>query len=202
MSKSGDDRLRAAWAKQTDQSLDVDLANVEVNVRRRRAEIARRDRRVYLSVAIIGSSWLYATWFMPDLRLASVTGLVIAVWVTWQTYRRSGARLSGAAVDLPCLVYQRALLERERDLAVSLPKWYLVPLAVGQAAIAATMATSPRFTTSQFYPEGLVLFLGTAGVALIVIWRQWQRQAMELQRELEAISESRPATSSTDRRRD
>ncbi len=129
-----------------------------------------------------------------ELRLAAftLTGLFIAVWLTWQMYRRSGARLSGASVDLPCLVYQCALLERERDLAVSLPKWYLGPLVIGQVAIAATLATSPRFTTSQFYPEGLVLFVGTAGVALVVIWRRWQRQAMELQRELDAISVSSP----------
>ena len=187
MSNSDNDRLRSAWAKQTDQSLDVDLANTEARVRRRQAEIASRDRRLYLSAAIIGPSWLYATWFMPDLRLASVTGLFIAIWVTWQMYRRSAARLSSASVDLPCLLYQRALLERERDLAVSLPKWYLVPLAVGQVAIAATLAASPRFTSSQFFPEGLMLFAGTAAVALVVIWRRSQRQALELQRELEAI---------------
>ena len=195
MSKSDDDRLRSAWAKQTDQSLDVDLANAEASVRRRRTEIARRDRRVYVSIAIIGPAWLYATWFMPDLRLASVTGLFIAVWLTWQMYQRSGARLLSTPVDLPCLAFQRALLERERDLAVSLPKWYLVPVVVGQMAIAVTMATSPRFTTSRFYPEGIVLFVATAGVALVVIWRRWQRQARELQRELEAISVSGSASS-------
>lgn len=186
MSKSGDDHLRSAWARQTNQSLDVDL-NAEANVRRRRAEIARRDRRVYLSVAIIGPSWLYATWFMPDLRLASVTGLFVAVWLTWQIHQRSGARLLGTPVDLPCLVFQRALLERERDLVRALPKWILIPVAVGQVAIAATLATNPRFTTSEFFPEGLVLFIGTAGGALVVIWRRWQRQAWELQRELEAL---------------
>ena len=187
MSNSGDDRLRSAWTKQTDQSLDVDLANVAANVRRRRAGIARRDRSVYVSAAIIGSSWLYATWFMRDLRLASVTGLFLAAWVTWQMYRRSGARLPSAPVDLPCLAFQRSLLERERDLAVSLPKWYLLPVAVGQGAIVASLATSPRFTTSQFYPEGLVLFVVTAGVALVVIWRRYQGQARAMQRELEAI---------------
>ncbi len=31
---------------------------------------------------------------MPDLRLASVTGLFIAVWLTWQMYRRSGGRVT------------------------------------------------------------------------------------------------------------
>jgi hypothetical protein len=187
MSKSGDDRLRSAWAEQTDQSLDVDVANAEASVRRRQAEIARRDRKFYLSALVILPSWVAAIWFMPDLRLVSATGLFIGVWVTWQMYSRSAARLSGASPDLPCMVFQRALLERERDLARSLPKWILVPLAVGQVAIAATLATNPRFTTSQFFHEGLVLFSGTAAVALVVIWRRWQRQALELQRELEAI---------------
>ena len=190
MSNSGDDRVRSAWAKQTNQSLDVNLGNTEANVRRRQAEIARRDRIQHLSAAVGGSSWLAVIWFLPDLRLVSVTGLVIAVWVTWQMYRRSGARLLNAPIDLPCLVFQRALLERERDLASSLPKWFLIPVAIFQVAIVATFATNPRFTASQFYPEGLVLFVGTASVTLIVIWRRWQRQAIELQRELEAISVS------------
>ena len=187
MSNSGDDRLRSAWAKQMDQSLDVDLANAKANARRRQAEITRRDRILYLSALVIGPSWAAAIWFMPDLRLASVTGLFIAVWLTWQMYRRSGARVPGASANLPCLVFQRALVERELDLARSWPQWFLVPVAVGQVAIVATMATNPRFAASQFFPEGLVLFVGTAGVVLIVGWRRWQRQALELQRELEAI---------------
>ena len=190
MSNSGDDRVRSAWAKQTNQSLDVNPGNTESNVRRRQAEIVRRDRIQHLSAAVGASSWLAVIWFLPDLRLVSVTGLFIGVWVTWQMYRRSGARLLSAPIDLPCLVFQRALLERERDLASSLPKWFLIPVAIFQVAIVATFATNPRFTTSQFYPEGLVLFVGTAGVALFVIWRRWQHRAMELQRELEAISAS------------
>jgi hypothetical protein len=187
MSNSGDDRLRSAWAKHTDEALDVDVANAEAQVRRRRADVARRDRTLYVSALIIGPSWAAATWLLPDLRLASVTGLLIAIWLTWQMYRRSGARLGSGPVDLPCLVFQRALVERELMLARSMTKWYLVPLVVGQVAIAATLATNPRFTTSEFYPEGLVLFVGTAGAALVVIWRRSQRQALALQRELEAI---------------
>lgn len=187
MSKPGDDSLRSAWAKQTDQALDVKLASAEASVKRRRAEIARRDRIFYLSATIIVASWLAALWFLPDLRLLSATGLCIAVWVMWQMYWRSGARVLRVSVDLPCLAFERTLLERELDFARSLPKRILVPLASGQVAIAATLATNPRFTTSQFFPEGLVLFVGTAGVALAIIWRRWQRQTLELQRELDTI---------------
>jgi hypothetical protein len=188
MSKPGDDGVRSTWAKQTDQSLHVDLASAEANVRRRQAAIARRDRMVYLCAFIIGPSMLAATWFRPDLRLASVPGLFLAVWLPWQMHRRSGARLSGVSVDLPCLAFQRALLQRERDVARSMPKWYLVPLLVAQVAIAATLATNPRFTGSRFFPEGLVLFVGTVVVVLTVAWRRWRHEALELQHELDAIT--------------
>jgi hypothetical protein len=188
MSNAGDDdRLRAAWSKQSDQSLDVDPANVEARVRRRQAAIGRRDRIAYLSALIIIPSFVAAIWFLPDLRLLSVASLLIGVWVTWQLYRRSGARLSSASTTLPCLAFQRALLERERDLARSQATSRLLPLAVGQVAIAATLATNPRFTGSPFFPEGLVLFVGTAGTVLVIAWRRFQREALELQRELDTL---------------
>jgi hypothetical protein len=188
MSESGDDRLRSAWSKHTDQSLDIDLASAEASVRRRQAEVARRDRIAYLSAAIIIPSWLAAIWLTPDLRLLSAVGLLIGVWITWQLYRRSAARLSGASVDLPCLDFQRALLERERDFAASMPKWKLVPLLIGQVAIAATLATNRRFTSSQFFPEGLVLFVVTAAVVLVAAWWRSQREVLQLQLELEALN--------------
>jgi hypothetical protein len=187
MTESGDDRLRSAWAKQTDPSFGVDAANAEARVRRRQAAIARRDRSLYACALVIGPSWAAAIWFWPDLWLASGAGLLVAAWLAWQMYRRSGARVASASADLPCLVFQRALLERELDLARSTPKWYLIPVAVAQVAIVTTLVTNPRFSASQFFYEGLTLFVGTAGVALVVWWRRWQRQALELQRELEAI---------------
>jgi hypothetical protein len=192
---SADEKLRAAWSGQTVPSLEPDLAAVETRVRRHRAEVLRRDRVVYASAAIIIPSWAAVLWFMPDLRVIGSVTLAIGLWVIWHVHTRSGARLAGPRADLPCLAYQRSLLERERDFAISMPTWYFVPVAAGQVAIIATLATNPRFTTSQFYPEGLVLLVGTAGVALVVIRRRWRRRAVNLQRELDAVSVSVPASS-------
>jgi hypothetical protein len=187
---SADDELRSVWSSQMVPSRDPDPAGVETRVRRHQADIARRDGIVYASAAIIVPSFVAALWFLPDLRILSGASLVIGLWVIWQVRARSGARLAGPRTDLPCLAYQQSLLERERDFAISMPKWYFVPVTAGQAAIIATLATNPRFTTSQFYPEGVVLFAGTAGVALVLIWRRWQRRATDLQRELEALGVS------------
>jgi hypothetical protein len=192
---SADDKLRSIWSSQMVPSRDPDPAGVERRAGRHQADIARRDRIVYASAAIITPSCAAALWLLPDLRIVSSATLAIGLWVIWQVHARSGARLAGPSADSPCLAYQRSLLERERDFAISMPKWYFVPVAVGQVAIVATLATNPRFTTSQFFPEGLVLFVGTTGVALVVIWRRWQRRAMDLQRELDAISVSDPASS-------
>jgi len=59
------------------------------------------------------------------------------------------------------------------------------------AKAVATLATNPRFTRSQFFPEGLYLFVGTAGVVLIIIWRRWQREALELKREIDGLGAMR-----------
>jgi len=187
MSSFEDDRLRSTWTKQVDQLVDVDFVNATALLRRQR-EIERRDRVTYVSAAIIAPSWVATIWLLPDLRPLSLTGLAVGIWVTWQIYRRSGARVSGTSFEQPCLVFQRALLERERDLAFSRPKWQLAPLAAAQVAIAATMATNSRFTNSSFFPEGLVLFVSTAGVVLVVAWRRSKREVIELQRELDALS--------------
>jgi hypothetical protein len=184
---SADDKIRSVWSSQVVPPVGPDPAGVETRVRRHQADIARRDRIVYASAAIIIPSCAAALWFLPDLRILTSATLAIGLWVISQVHARSGARLAGPHADLPCLAYQRSLLERERDFAISMPKWYFVPVAVGQVAIVATLATNPRFTASQFYPEGLVMFVGTTGVALVLIWRRWQRRAMDLQRELEAI---------------
>jgi hypothetical protein len=107
--------------------------------------------------------------------------------VTSQVYRQSAARLFSTSTDLPCLDFQRLMLERERDFARMQPTRRLFPLAVGQVAIAATIATNPRFSNSRFFIPGIVLFVATASVVLAVAWRRSHREALELQRELEAI---------------
>ena len=183
-----DDTLRAAWRNQPVGGEQVDVNRAWVAVRRREQLIRRRDRIVYACAAIIGPSWAAALWFMPDLRLAAGIGLVIALWIAFQTHRRSAARVTPESVDLVCVTFQKALLERERDLYRAMPLWYLVPVVLGQIAILATLFTSPRFPRTPMFAVAVATFVGTAATALGIAWKQWRREAAHLQREIEALT--------------
>ena len=179
-----EDKVRSAWSAQTDRDGGVDTASMGMDAERRAARIRQRDRRIYASAVIIIPSWAAVFVLMPDLRLLSLSGLLLGLWLTWHTYRRSGARLNGGSFDLPCAEFQRELIQRELDLYAAMPRWYLPPIVAVQAVIIITLLTNPRFEKDGRFVLGLVMFVGTVTTALVVIRRRWQHEAQELEREL------------------
>jgi hypothetical protein len=182
------DTLRAVWQTQPVGGEEVDFNRAWLAVRRREQLIHRRDRIVYACAAIIAPSWAAALWFMPDLRLAAGIGLAIALWIAFQTHRRSAARVTPESVDLVCIQFQKALLQRERDLYRAMPFWYLGPLVLGQIAILVALLTSPRFPRTPVFAIAVATFVGTAGTVLLIAWKRSRREAAQLQREIEALT--------------
>ena len=185
------DPVRAAWANQPAVRGTVDLDRARGNLQKREAEIKKRDRIAYLSGAIIAPSWAAAMWFMPDLRVVAAVGFVVAVWVTAQSFLRSGARLVPSA-DGTCVSFQEALLERELQLVLSTPRWKLLPIALSQPLILFALLTSPRFPRTALLAWGAAAMAGTAVAILLVARQRLLHQAADLQRELNLL---RAATS-------
>jgi len=182
-----EDKVRSAWSAQTDREGGVDTASMVMAAERRAARIRRRDRGVYVSAVLIIPSWAAAFVYMPDLRLLSLSGLLAALWLTWHTYRRSGARLNSSSFDLPCAEFQRELIRHELDLYAAMPRWYLPPIVACQVLIIITLLTNPRFEKDGRFAVGLVMFVGTATTAIVVTHRRWRHEATELQREIAAL---------------
>ena len=189
MNEPLDDAARAAWSTHADESRDIDLASTRAALRRREADVRRRDRIVYMSAAIIVPSWAVAIWFMPDLRMMAALGLALALWIVWQVYRRSAARLDPGAVDLPCIVFQQQRLKREIAFRRGMPKWYLIPVVAGQVVILVTLFSNPRFAGSRFFAPGVAMFLGSVIAVLVTAWRRWRSEVAELESELAGLSE-------------
>ena len=181
-----DDRVRAAWRSQPAGSEAVDVDRAWVATRKREADIRRRDRIVYLCAAIIAPAWAWAIWFRPDLRFAAAIGLAIALWMPFQIYRRSAARVTPASVDMVCIRFHCALLERERDLVRAKPIVF-VPLVLGQLAILFSLFTSPPFPRTPAFWLGVGAFVTTAATALAIAWQRWRREAVALQREIDSL---------------
>lgn len=190
MSDLPEDQVRSVWSAQSDRDDGLDAAML-MTPARRNATIRKRDWRLYGSAMIIIPAWAAAFWLMPDLRILATSGLALGIWLTWQLRRRSAARLGRSSLGVTCLAFQRELLQRERDLYAAMPRWYLVPVVAGQAVMVFTLLTNPRFEKNEMFPIYLAMFVGTVITALVIAWRRWRRELVELDREIAALGGSR-----------
>ena len=182
-----EDKVRSAWSAQSDRDDGLDPALARMTAERRADIVRRRDQKLYGSALIIVPSWAAAFWFMPNLRILATSGMILGIWLVWQLHRRSAARLGLSSLDLPCIAFQRDLLRRERDLYAAMPRWYLVPVVGGQAVIVVTLLTNPRFEKDEMFPVYLAMFIGTVITVLLIARRRWQREVVELEREIAAL---------------
>ena len=180
------DPARAAWSSQSSSGSAVDLARARGQQQKREAEVKKRDRIAYTCMAIIAPSWAAVMWFMPDLRIVAAMGFALAIWVPTQVYLRSGARVEPAADDT-CVSFQQTLLQRELAFCLSMPRWYLLPVALSQGAILFALFTSPRFPQTAQLFWGAAAFVGTGVTVLGFARNRLIRQAAELRRELDTL---------------
>lgn len=178
--------IRAAWSHQPEAIGTVDLQRARQQQQKRQSEIKKRDFVAYLSMLIIAPSWAAVMWFMPDLRVVAAVGFAVAVWVPLQVYWRSAARLTPDA-DGACVSFQEALLERELAFCRTLPRWYLIPVALSQVTILWALFTSSRFPQTAQLIWGAVALVGTAITVFVVARRRLLRQASALQAELDLL---------------
>jgi hypothetical protein len=182
-----EDKVRSAWSGQPERDEGPSAAKLRMVAEQRDAMIRKRDRRLYVSASIIIPAWVAAFWLMPDLRLLATSGFALAVWLIWQQHRRSAARLGRRPVDLPCIAFQRDLLQHERNFYAAMPRWFLAPVVGGQIVIVATLLTNPRFEKNQMFPVYLAMFIGTVITVLVIAWRRWQREVLELELEIASL---------------
>jgi hypothetical protein len=178
---------RKAWSSQPDDLVGVDLTRARQTGAARQAEVRKRDRIAYLCALIIAPSWAAAMWFMPDLRLVAAACFVVAVWVPSFVYWRSGARLTPDTYAT-CVSFQQALLQREIAFRVAMPRWYMLPIALSQAAIFFGLFTSPRFPQTAMLFWGAAAMMVTAFGVLAVARKRLMREASELRRELSLLN--------------
>lgn len=188
MNESPDVAAKRAW-QESPGGGPTDSAAIRAGFERRLAEQRRRALRFWGSAAIIAPSWLVAWWWLPDLRPLATVGFAVAVWLMVQMYRRTPARQIHAGAELPCVAHQREWLARERNFHQSMPRWYLVPIVIGQVAIVATLLLNSRFVKNALFDASLSLFIVTVAGVLVMALRRARRIVAEIDRELIALKQ-------------
>lgn len=183
-----DQKVRALWQRQPAEGATARSDDIRRSVDELATKIRRRDLGMYLSGALIVPSWAAVLWFLPDLWMMGGAGLATAVCVLYQVRKRSAARaISSDLASRPCLDFHRALLERERDLYMKMPAWFLLPVGLSQIPIFLSLLTSPRFPHTPRAVMFVMALMGSTIAALVVGRNKWHREATALQGEIERL---------------
>lgn len=188
LSNDPSDTLRRAWQGQRPPETPPTLDDVRRRAQQFSRRIRWRNAREYVAGTVV------MLWILTDMvrggfnGLADVGGLVIIAGVGYvlrQLYRRGQTdtlRSDLGMVD--ALSFHRSELVRQRDLVMSVWRWYLLPLLPGTVLVSLGRAIE--------HPERWGRALGTSvGMAALLALVAWlnRRAGTRLQRDIAALDD-------------
>ena len=179
------DNLKSLWQKHNVEPVQMSLEQIRQKAEKFQKHIRHRNLREYVAAAFVFAGSVYFIWRFPGLRFA--VGLLLAgtIYVLYQLHTRGAAKRVPERLALDtCLGFHRRVLERQRDLARDVLKWYLLPFVPGLlAVIAVPLRRQPPEKWIGVLP---VLLLWAA--MFYAIWRLNKRGADKLQRQIDELN--------------
>jgi len=179
------DNLKSLWQNQSVETVQMSLEQVRQKAESFQKKIRNRNLREYVAAAFVFAGSGYFLWRFPELRLA--VGLLLAgtIYVLYQLHTRGAAKSVPESLALnTCLAFHRRELERQRDLARDVWKWYLLPVVPGLLAVVAVpLLHSPPEEWIRAWPFFLLW-----PTLFYAIWRLNKRGANKLQRQIDELN--------------
>ena len=179
------DNLKSLWQNQRVEPVQMSLEEIRQKAEGFQKRIRRSNLREYLAGAFVFAGSVYFIWRFPVVRLA--VGLLLAgtIYVLYQLRTRGAAKTVPGSLALDtCLEFHRRELERQRDLARDVWKWYLLPLVPGLlAVIAVPLLRQPPEKWIRALP-----FIPLWAAMFYAIWRLNKRGADKLQRQIDELN--------------
>ena len=179
------DNLNSLWQNHNVEPVHMSLEEVRQKAERFQKTIRHRNLREYVAAAFVFVGSGYFIWRFPGLRLA--VGLLLAgtIYVLYQLHTRGAAKTVPESLALDtCLEFHRRELERQRDLARDVWKWYLLPFVPGLLAVIAVPLL--RLPPEKWISAWPVILLWAA--MFYAIWRLNKRGANKLQRQIDELN--------------
>jgi hypothetical protein len=191
------DELLNLWQSQEPQSISMSAKELRDASSKLERRVFWRNSREYLGVAIVVVAFGYSLYKFETVLLRLGSGLTIAgaLFVAFQLYRKGSA--AAMAQDLEsknCVEFHRMALVRQRDLLLSVWKWYLLPFVPGLGLfLLGELQMVLRQPASHFHYGMVALWFGItftvcAGTFVLVEWLN-RRAAKALQKEIDALDE-------------
>ncbi len=179
------DHLKTLWQSQRTEQVQMSLNEIRHKAQRFQIRIRNRNLREYVAAVFVFMAFSYFAWRFPPMRLGCGLTLAGTLYVMYQLHTRGAAKTVPEAIALSaCIDFHRRELERQRDLARDVWKWYLLPLVPGPVAVVAM----PLW---QAPPEDWVHalpFMILLPAICYVTWRLNKRGADKLQCQIDDLT--------------
>ena len=154
-------------------------------------KIRRQDAIMILCAVVNTGAFGAVMWFLPNLRIVAAIVIATVIAIVLQYRRRRPSRnaidyLTSTAFN-PCVDFYRTALVRKRDMARQLWTWFMPPAILGQAALIIGFVIAPPNVPRRIVLMALPFWILTDVVVFVFGWRNAQREAKTMQRELDSL---------------
>ncbi len=189
------DKLQSLWQSQPNEPLSFSAEEIRRAAGKFARRISRRNLREYAAGALAIAAFLYFLIHFEVFLLRLGSALVIAgvLVVLAQIYKKASAKTLPQGIDTrSCIEFHRSELARQRDLLLSVWKWYLLPLLPGFAVFVtgqyrAVLAQPALHAKIGWFQLQLGLYLAACAVFCVVVVRLNRSAAKRLQAQIDEL---------------
>jgi membrane protein implicated in regulation of membrane protease activity len=187
--------IKAHWQQRDEEPPQMRIAQLRINSDAFQKRARRGDLIEYVACAAVIVGFGFYVWAFPSvpMKFASVTMIVVTLFVAYQLRRHAAARaLSPDSTAASLLEFHRRELVRRRNLLRDSWWLFVAPLMVGMLVFLACLAPDrPEARLPVFIFSGVVIAMGVA----ISLYNRWQ--ARRLQRQIDELDSLDPAAAAS-----
>lgn len=189
------DDLQNLWQSQPNEPLSFSAEEIRRASGKFARRISRRNLREYAAGALVIPAFIYFLIHFDVFLLRLGSALIIAgvLVVLAQIHKRASAKTLPQEIDAKsCIEFHRSELARQRDLLLSVWKWYLLPLAPGFAVFVTgqyqAVVSQPKLHAQiGSFRLQLGLYLAACAVFCVILVRINRAAARRLQAQIDEL---------------
>ncbi len=183
--------VRTLWQTQPPEAQPMTLDDVHRRARALDGKIRHQDAIMTLCAVINTGAFAAVMWYLPHLRIVAAIVIatvfaIVAGYLRRRPSRRAIDYLTPAALN-PCVDFYRTALVRKRDMARQLWIWFMPPAILGQVALIIGFLIAPPNVPRRAILMALPVWFLTDVIIFVFGWRNAQREARKMQRELDSL---------------
>jgi hypothetical protein len=189
------DKLPSLWQSQSQESASFSAEELRRAATKLARRVFRRNLREYAAAAIVVAANVYYIYLFHTVFLRLGAGLIIVgiLFVVMYLAKKGSAKtMEGDMERMSCVEFHRSELVRQRDLLLSVWKWYLLPLVPGLAVFILGEYQAARAEPEFHSHAGLVtlrfgIYSAFCVVLFYVVGRLNRSAAGKLQKRIDSL---------------